>query len=202
MALLPSPFYLLPSCLSMAIFILTLMFLTPVISLVAGFLKFNEGKQAEGWTETTGLVTAVRLLQSGKQYALELDVSYTVADKPLVSRQRPVSSSGQAKGSKKWARELSLQFKPGTAVTLYYNPKRPKRATLIPQQQQSNSTRGQFTSGFMILLSIGMHIIASRALITNYLNLSGSSIPITIMITTLVTLLLGAALALLIQEMR
>ncbi|MCP4416247.1 MAG: DUF3592 domain-containing protein [Chloroflexi bacterium] len=163
-------------------------------------LKFNEMKQAASWPQVTGEVTAVRLLKSNKQYQPELDVSYVVEEKPFVSHQRPVSNSGQTKGSKKWAREFSLKFKPGTAVSIYYDPKRPKRVTLNPSQIQSNPTRWQFSSGLMIVLSIGMHIIGSRALIATYLNLSSSTV--VVIITTVVTLLLGTALALLIQDTR
>ncbi|MCP4422460.1 MAG: DUF3592 domain-containing protein, partial [Chloroflexi bacterium] len=99
----------------MILFILILMFITPVISVVAVLLKFNEMKQAASWPQVTGEVTAVRLLKSNKQYYPELDVSYVVEEKPFVSHQRPISNSGQTKGSKKWAREFSLKFKPGTA---------------------------------------------------------------------------------------
>ena len=181
----------------MALIILILMFITPVIVVMTVLLKFAEMKQAVSWPQVLGEVTAVRLLQSGKQYQPELDVNYTIEEQLFASRQRPVSKSGQAKGSKKWARAFSLQFKPGTAVSIYYDPKRPKRSTLNPSQLQPNPTRWQLSSGLMILLSIGIHIISSRALIATYLSLSSSSVIVTI--TTIVTLLLGAALALLIQ---
>jgi hypothetical protein len=101
-----------------------------------------------------------------------------------------------------WAREFSLRFKPGTAVSLYYDPKRPKRATLNPRQVQASDSRLQLTSGIMILLSVGIHLLGARGLIANYLNLTGSSVLITMLISTMVTLLLGAALGLLVQEMR
>lgn len=189
----------------MAIFsllVLLLMFITPVISVLTVVLKFTETRRAVSWPQVMGQITDVRLLQSGQTYQPEVDIAYTVGETSYTSRQRPVGPNGQSKGSKAWARELSLQFKPGTAVSLYYDPARPKRATLTPRQMEAHSTRWQVTSGFMILLSIAMHLIGSRALLTNYLSLSGSSILVSVAITTVVTLLLGVALALLVQETR
>lgn len=189
----------------MAIFsllVLLLMFITPVISVLTVVLKFTETRRAVSWPQVRGQITEVRLLQNGQQYQPEVDIAYAVGETSYTSRQRPVGPNGQSKGSKAWARELSLQFKPGTAVPLYYDPARPKNATLAPRNMEALSTRWQVTSGLMILLSIGMHVIGSRALLTNYLNLSGSSILVSVAITTVVTLLLGAALALLVQETR
>ncbi|MCC6603038.1 MAG: DUF3592 domain-containing protein [Anaerolineae bacterium] len=189
----------------MAIFsllVLLLMFITPVISVLTVVLKFAETRRAVSWPQVRGQVTEVRLLQNGQQYQPEVDIAYAVGETRYTSRQRPVGPNGQSKGSKAWARELSLQFKPGTAVPLYYDPARPKNATLTPRHMEALSPRWQVTSGLMILLSVVMHIIGSRALLTNYLNLSGSSILVSVAITTVVTLLLGAALALLVQETR
>lgn len=189
----------------MAIFsllVLLLMFITPVISVLTVVLKFTETRRAVSWPQVRGQVTEVRLLQSGQQYQPEVDIAYAVGETRYTSRQRPIGPTGQSKGSKAWARELSLQFKPGTAVPLYYDPARPKNATLTPRHMEALSTRWQVTSGLMILLSIGMHVIGSRALLTNYLNLSSSSVWISVAITTVVTLMLGAALALLVQESR
>lgn len=178
------------------------MFITPVISVLTVVLKFAETRRAVSWPQVRGQVTEVRLLQNGQQYQPEVDIAYAVGETRYTSRQRPVGPNGQSKGSKAWARELSLQFKPGTAVPLYYDPARPKNATLTPRHMEALSPRWQVTSGLMILLSVVMHIIGSRALLTNYLNLSGSSILVSVAITTVVTLLLGAALALLVQETR
>lgn len=187
------------SIITLLIFIL--MFITPIISVMTVMLRFAEIKQAANWPQVTGEVTDVRLLQSGSQYQPLLEVSYAVAGETYSSRQHPVNKSGQAKGSKAWAREFSLQFKPGTAVTLYYDPRRPKRATLSPQQR-TNDSRLQVTSGIMILLSVGLHLLGARGLIANYLNLSGSTISIAMLISTVITLLLGGALGLLVQDMR
>ncbi len=182
--------------------ILILMFITPVISVVTVMLRFSEAKLAANWPQTTGEVTDVRLLQSGSQYQPLLEISYTVNGQAYSSRQHPVSKSGQSKGSKNWAREFSLQFKPGTAVPLYYDPNRPKRATLSPQQMGTSDSRVQLTSGIMILLSVGLHLLGMRGLIANYLNLTGSSVAVAMLVSTVVILLLGGALGLLIQDMR
>lgn len=186
----------------LSLLVLLLMFITPVISVLTVVLKFTETRRAVSWPQVRGQVTEVRLLQNGQQYQPEVDIAYAIGETSYTSRQRPVGPNGQSKGSKAWARELSLQFKPGTAVPLYYDPARPKNATLTPRHMEALSPRWQVTSGLMILLSVVMHIIGSRALLTNYLNLSSSSILVSVAITTVVTLLLGAALALLVQETR
>ena len=157
--------------------------------------------KAQRKVRTLGLEN-VRLLQSGNQYQPELDVTYTVANETYSSRQRPVSPNGQAKGSKAWAREFSLQFKPGTAVPLYYNPTQPKRATMSPKQMNASSSQTQLTSIIMIVIAVGLHLLGARGLIANFLNLSGSSVLVTMIITTIVSLLLGGALGLLVQDLR
>ena len=186
----------------LTLLILLLMFVTPIISVMTVMLRFAETKQAASWPQVMGEVTDVRLRQSGSQFQPLLDIAYIVAGQSFSSRQHPVSKAGQAKGSKTWAREFSLQFKPGTAVPIFYDPSRPKRATLTPKQVNSNTPRLQLTSGIMILLSVGIHLLGARGIIASYLNLTGSSIPLTMFISTVVTLLLGGALALLIQELR
>ena len=182
--------------------VLILMFITPVISVMTIMLRLGEARQAVNWPQVKGQVTDVRLLQSGSQYQPELDVTYTVANETYSSRQRPVSPNGQAKGSKAWAREFSLQFKPGTAVPLYYNPTQPKRATMSPKQMNASSSQTQLTSIIMIVIAVGLHLLGARGLIANFLNLSGSSVLVTMIITTIVTLLLGGALGLLVQDLR
>ena len=187
---------------TLTLLILLLMFVTPVISVMTVMLRFSEIKQAANWPQISGEVTDVLLRQSGSEYQPLLEIAYTVDGQSYSSRQVPVSKTGQAKGSKKWAREFSLQLKPGTAVSLYYDPNRPKRAALNRQSMQGDSTRLKITSSIMILLSIGIHLLGARGLIANYLNLTGSSIAIAMLISTVVTLLVCAALGLLVQEMR
>ena len=182
--------------------VLILMFITPIISVMTIMLRLGEARQAVNWPQVKGQVTDVRLLQSGNQYQPELDVTYTVANETYSSRQRPVGPNGQAKGSKAWAREFSLQFKPGTAVPLYYNPTQPKRATMSPKQMNASSSQTQLTSIIMIVIAVGLHLLGARGLIANFLNLSGSSVLVTMIITTIVSLLLGGALGLLVQDLR
>ena len=182
--------------------VLILMFITPVISVMTIMLRLGEARQAVNWPQVKGQVTDVRLLQSGNQYQPELDVTYTVANETYSSRQRPVSPNGQAKGSKAWAREFSLQFKPGTAVPLYYNPTQPKRATMSPKQMNASSSQTQLTSIIMIVIAVGLHLLGARGLIANFLSLSGSSVLVTMIITTIVSLLLGGALGLLVHDLR
>ncbi len=74
--------------------------------------------------------------------------------------------------------------------------------TVLLKAAERKQAGGQLTSGLMILLSIGIHILGIRGIMAQYLNLPGSSLLIIGVITTVVTLLLGAALSLLIQEIR
>ena len=87
-------------------------------------------------------------------------------------------------------------------ILMFISPVISALAVMLNSAEKKQSGRQQFTSGLMILLSIGMHLIGTRALIASYLNLSSSSTLITLLITTIVTLMLGVALALLIQETR
>ena len=182
--------------------VLILMFITPIISVMTIMLRLGEARQAVNWPQVKGQVTDVRVLQSGNQYQPELDVTYTVANETYSSRQRPVGPNGQDKGSKARAREFSLQFKPGTAVPLYYNPTQPKRATMSPKQMNASSSQTQLTSIIMIVIAVGLHLLGARGLIAHFLSLSGSSVLVTMIITTIVSLLLGGALGLLVQDLR
>jgi hypothetical protein len=49
---------------------------------------------------------------------------------------------------------------------------------------------------------VGIQQLGARGLIGSYLNLAGSSVLIAMLISALVTVLLGAALGLLVQEIR
>lgn len=73
-------------------------------------------------------------------------------------------------------------------------------------QTTSNAPSGKQrrigTTVIMILFSVGIHLLGARGLINNYLNLSSTSALIAMIITTLVTLLLGGALGLLVQDIR
>lgn len=69
-------------------------------------------------------------------------------------------------------------------------------------QSGSSRQRGPMTIGLMLLFAIGIHLLGVRGLINNFLNLNSSSALIAMIITTIVTLLLGGALGLLLQDLR
>jgi succinate dehydrogenase hydrophobic anchor subunit len=68
--------------------------------------------------------------------------------------------------------------------------------------KQTNRQPSSFTRVLMVLFAIGIHLLGARGLLSNYLNLSGSSALIAMCITTVITLLLGVALGLLVQDLR
>lgn len=73
------------------------------------------------------------------------------------------------------------------------------------QAANSKTTRRQrspVTNGIMLLFAIGIHLLGARGLIGSYLNLNSSSTLIAMIISTIVTLLLGGALGLLMQDLR
>lgn len=71
---------------------------------------------------------------------------------------------------------------------------------LLRFDKMKQMPRGQLTIGLMVLLAIVLHILGARGLIVNFLNLTDSSTSIAIVITTLVTLLLGVVLGLILQD--
>lgn len=68
--------------------------------------------------------------------------------------------------------------------------------------QPANRQRSPMMIGFMLLFAIGLHLLGARGLINNFLNLTSSSALIVMIISTLVTLLLGLALGMLLQDLR
>jgi hypothetical protein len=78
----------------------------------------------------------------------------------------------------------------------------PTVSVMAVMLQGADRQRSQITSGIMILLAIGIHLLGARGLIASYLNLTSSSTLIAMIISTIVTLLLGGALGLLVQDLR
>lgn len=62
--------------------------------------------------------------------------------------------------------------------------------------------RSPVTIGIMLLFAVGIHLLGARGLINNFLSLTSSSALIAMIISTIVTLLLGGALGLLVQDLR
>ena len=69
-------------------------------------------------------------------------------------------------------------------------------------QSGSNGQRSPITIGIMLLFAVGIHLLGARGLISSFLNLSSSSALIAMIISTIVTFLLGGALGLLVQDLR
>ncbi|MEZ4590894.1 MAG: hypothetical protein R3D55_07085 [Chloroflexota bacterium] len=78
----------------------------------------------------------------------------------------------------------------------------PTVSVLAVMLQPADRRRGPATIGIMLLFAIGIHLLGARGLINNFLNLSSSSALIATIISTIVTLLLGGALGLLLQDLR
>ena len=73
---------------------------------------------------------------------------------------------------------------------------------LLAVMLQPTNRRRPVTIGIMLLFAVGIHLLGTRGLINNFLNLTNSSALIAMIISTIVTLLLGVALGLLLQELR
>ena len=73
--------------------------------------------------------------------------------------------------------------------------------SVLAMMLQPANRRRPATTGIMVLFAVGIHLLGMRGLINNFLNLTDSNALIAMIISTLVTLLLGGALGLLLQEM-
>lgn len=78
----------------------------------------------------------------------------------------------------------------------------PTVSVLTVMLQPANRQRSPVTIGFLLLFAIGIHLLGARGLINSFLNLSSSTALIAMIISTIVTLLLGGALGLLLQDLR
>ncbi|WP_420643267.1 hypothetical protein [Candidatus Leptofilum sp.] len=89
-------------------------------------------------------------------------------------------------------------------ILMFVAPTISVMALMLQSADKSPTSRqhSRVTNSVMLLFSIGIHLLGARGLMGNYLNLSGSGLLITIMITTVVTLLLGWGLGLLVQDLR
>ena len=187
--------------------LMLLMFVTPTITMVTIGAKYAQLKRASAsrsWPSVTGHISSSQIVPAGqgrgqKLYRAEVEFSYTVDGETYSLRQQPTDRQGRQRGPKAWARQVSLAFKPDTAVPIYHAPGNPKRATLQPGHSSISAPRWYVIGGVMLLLSLGMHALSVSRLADTYLSLGGGSVLILTIITSLVTLMLGASFALLFQ---
>ncbi len=193
-----------------AILIQLLMFFTPTISAVTLAMKYDEVKRAgtsKAWPVVRATISTSDIEPSGKKYKginlyyPEVTLSYEVEGKNYTTKERPKNKDGLAEGSKQWARELALKYKPGTAVRLYYNPKRPKQATVRPGVTTINSNKWMVIGGVMLFFSFIIHILSVQALSRRFLELTTATNALLGVVTFIFTLIIGVLIYLLLQEM-
>lgn len=73
--------------------------------------------------------------------------------------------------------------------------------SVMLQNAEQRQTR-RTTNIVMIVFAVGIHLLGTRGLLSNFPAVSGSGLIIIMLITTVVTLLLGWAVALLVQDIR
>lgn len=194
-----------------ALLIQLLMIFTPAISAVTIGLKIDELKRAgasKEWPLVKAAVTNSTIVDTGKKqkgqnlYQSEISLSYSVDGESYTVKQRPSDANGQREGTKQWAREVALQYRPDTAVRLYVNPQQPKQATTQPGQTTVDKSRWTVIGAVMMFFSFILCVLGTTALTQRYLTVSTAVSFILGIVVFGMMLMLGFLLYLLSQEMR
>lgn len=194
-----------------ALLIQLLMIFTPAVSAVTLGLKYDElkrGGASKEWPSVKAAVTNNTIVDTGKKqkgqavYQPEINLSYSVEGKTYTVKQRLTDGNGLREGSKQWAREVALQYKPDTAVRLYYNPQRPQQATVLPGQSSVNKNQWLVIGSVMLLFSFILCVLGTVAITQNYLTVSTAVSFILGIVAFGMMLMLGFLLYLLSQELR
>lgn len=191
-----------------AILIQLLMFFTPTISAATLAMKYDEMKRSatsKSWPVVKATISASNVETAGKKYKgvnlyyPEVTLSYEVEGKTYTTKERPKSKDGLTEGPKQWARDLALKYKPGTAVRLYYNPKKPKQATVRPGVTTVNSSKWMVIGGVMLFFSFIIHMLSVQALSSRFLELTTTTSAMFGIVTFIFTLIIGVLIYLLFQ---
>lgn len=118
---------------------LLLFFPCVLIGLILIVLSINllwKSQQVNQWQETTGTILTSELKEyikkpSDKAYQLKVSYEYIVKGKQYLSRRIFFGDTLRA-SSRLVAEAQRIKYQPGTTVTVYYNPKKPKEALLQP----------------------------------------------------------------------
>jgi hypothetical protein len=193
-----------------AILIQLLMLITPAISAATIAMKYDELKRAgasKQWPTVKATVTNSTIIEMGKKYKgqnlyqPQVSLAYNVEGQDYTATQRPSDERGLREGSKQWAREVTLQYKPDTAARLYYNPNRPKQATLQPGQTAVDKSKWGVIGAVMMLFSFILCILSVLALTQRYLTVTTAVSFSLGIVTFVIMLILGILIYLLTQEM-
>ena len=87
-------------------------------------------------------------------------------------------------------------------ILMFFTPTVSVMAVMLQYNTPASRQRSPVTIGIMLLFGVGIHLLGARGLINSFFNLSSSSALIAMLISTIVTLLLGGALGLLLQDFR
>ncbi len=194
-----------------ALLIQLLMIFTPAVSAVTLGLKYDELKRAgasKEWPAVKAAVTNNTIVDTGKKqkgqvlYQPEISLSYGVEGKSYMVKQRLTDGNGLREGSKQWAREVALQYKPDTAVRLYYNPQRPQQATIQPGQTTVDKNRWLVIGGVMLFFSFILCVLGVIAITQTYATVSTAVSFILGIVAFGIMLILGFLFYLLGQELR
>ena len=193
-----------------AILIQLMMFITPAICVVTIALKYDEVKRASqsiSWPAVRAKIMDSQISATGKKYkganlySTEVTLAYAVDGETYQVKQYPADQKGLTDGPKQWARQLSLQYRPGKPVKLYYNPKRPKQATLQPGFTTVSSSKWMVIGVVMMIVSFILHMLSVYALSNRFLeNITRSSSLVLGLITFTVTIIVGVLIFLIFQE--
>jgi uncharacterized integral membrane protein len=193
-----------------AILIQLLMLLTPAICAATIAMKYDELKRAgtsRQWPAAKAIITNTTIIETGKKqkgqnlYQPQVSLAYSVEGQDYTVTQRPSDDKGVREGSKQWAREVALQYKPDTATRLYYNPSRPKQTTLQPGQVTVDKSKWTVIGVVMMVFSFILCVLGTVALTQRYLTVTTAVSFALGILAFVIMLILGSLVYLLTQEM-
>jgi hypothetical protein len=196
---------------TIALLIQLLMLITPAISAVTLGLKYDELKRANAskeWPTVKAAVTNSIIVDTGRKvkgqnvYQPEITLSYSVDGQEFTVKQRPSAANGLHEGPKQWARQVALQYKPDTAVRLYYNPQRPKQTTMQPGRTTVDKSRWMIIGSMMMFFSFILCLLSVLGIAQSYLTVSTAVAFLLGIIVFTVMVIFGLLVYLLSQDLR
>lgn len=106
--------------------------------LVIGSIGFYKAVASKNWPTSAGTVISSEVVRpSGKSTKFEAKVvfTYSVDGKAYTSEKLKAT---MARGTSSWAREVVESYPAGAKVEVYFNPKNPGTAVVLPGLQRDN----------------------------------------------------------------
>ena len=140
--------------------------LLPLLGLLAIMRQVLHARRSERWSSTYGLIIKVAvdrrtLAPSVVTYGPEISYAYEVDGKSYVGRRLAVADPVYT-GNPDDAEKMLGTFREGQRVTVYYDPRHPRQAVLIPGLAVSHQELLFGTSVCTFLLFFGVILVVSQ----------------------------------------